>query len=138
MGPRLESTALGSAGAVLKPSGTRLLYHATLALGLLLEDDVLHLAGVARGDGGALQLDGTGWTARRGLGRRGRDGGVCGRRGAVGRGLRRLWRRRRSGRRRDGLSAFDQLHDLVGLPGEVTVRPERIVPSTVRAVTEDT
>lgn len=95
---------------------------------------MLHLTGVARGDGGALQLDGAGRTVRRGLGGRGRDRGVC---GAVGCGLWRLWRGRRSGRRRDGLSTFDQLHDLIGLPGEVTVRPERIVPSTVRAGTED-
>lgn len=35
--------------------------------------------------------------------------------------------------RRDRLPALYQLHDLVGFPGEVAVRPERVVPAAVRA-----
>lgn len=38
----------------------RLLYHAALTLGFLLQDDVLDLAGVPGGHGGALQLHGSG------------------------------------------------------------------------------
>jgi len=35
--------------------------------------------------------------------------------------------------RRDRLPALYQLDNLVGFPGEVTVRPERIVPTAIRA-----
>jgi len=35
--------------------------------------------------------------------------------------------------RRDRLPALYQLDNLVGFPGEVTIRPERIVPTAIRA-----
>jgi len=38
---------------------------------------------------------------------------------------------------RDRLPALYQLDDLVGFPGEVTVRPERIVPTAIRAEIKD-
>lgn len=40
--------------------------------------------------------------------------------------------------RRDRLPALYQLHDLVSFPGEVAVRPERIVPAAIRAETRRT
>lgn len=40
--------------------------------------------------------------------------------------------------RRDRLPALYQFHDLVSFPGEIAVRPERIVPTAVRAETRRT
>lgn len=132
-------------------SAGRLLQHAALALGLLLDGDVLGLLRLGRRR--AAHLHG----ARARLGRRavlsavhrlrgarhhrtryfrlGRRGRICAE--VVSVLLLLLLARRelrlRSGRGRDGLTALDQRDDLVRLAAQVTVRPERVVPSALGA-----